>query len=560
MRDANGATAGAARGAWSLLALTTVLALPACKDAVESVPPAVPANLVVTQLTLTSVRVTWDAVSSAESYVLERADAGNPGVFTQVGGTLANPTHDDAGLTAGVSYSYRVAAVAGTLMSEYATPVSIATGLKTATLNGNVTASRTLKADTVYTLSGYVKVTNGATLTIEAGTRIVGDTTTPGSSLWILRGAKIEAQGTAAQPIVFTSARSAGNRAPGDWGGIVIVGNGIINRTGATISTEGPANISENYAGGNNNADNSGTLKYARIEFAGYDVSNGAGQELNGVSMYAVGGGTRLEYVEVLSGLDDSFEFWGGAVQGRYLLSYESGDDHYDWSEGFQGKLQHIVAFQSQRLVPRPGTGTVSSDPRSVEADGCDPGVTGCSVTTTGASEPYSNPTVANFTFVGTGALGGFPSDGNGIVFRRGTGGWLQNGVIARFKGIGINLRDAWTDSLHTRDSLGIKDVILAENGQNYDAVGSHFGQETKFASDNHRTAATSAELFVANGLNTTSLDWTPAGAATSGGGTLPAARAAGFFGGTMDNTTYVGAANPAGPKWWQGWSAYAVN
>jgi hypothetical protein len=514
----------------------------------------------VTQLSLTSVRVSWDAVSGAESYRLERADASNPGAFSPIGGTLSQTTYDDTGLAAGVTYSYRVAAVAGNLTSDFAGPVAIVTGLKAGTLSGNVTSNRTLKADTVYTLSGFVKVTNGATLTIEPGTRIVGDTTAPGSSLWILRGAKLNAQGTASQPIVFTSARAAGNRAPGDWGGIIIIGNGVINRTGTTILTEGPANISENYAGGTNNADSSGVLRYVRVEFAGYDVSNGAGQELNSVSLYAAGSGTKLEYVQSMNGLDDSFEFWGGAVQGRYLVSYESGDDHFDWSEGFQGKLQYLIALQTQRLTPRPGTGTFSSDPRGIEADGCDPAVSGCSVTATGASQPWSNPTVANFTLVGTGALGGFPTDGNGIVLRRGTGGWLQNGIVARYKGIGINIRDAWTDSLRSRDTLAIRNVILAENGQNYDAVGSNFGQETKFSAASHRTAATAAELFTS--LNPASLDFTPgsSSAPATGGANLPAARAAGFFGGTMDNTAYVGAANPAGPKWWQGWTVYAIN
>lgn len=539
-----------------LLALT----LTACEETAEPVPPEPPANLTVTQLSLTSVRVSWDAVSGAESYRLERADASNPGAFSPIGGTLSQTTYDDTGLAAGVTYSYRVAAVAGNLTSDFAGPVAIVTGLKAGTLSGNVTSNRTLKADTVYTLSGFVKVTNGATLTIEPGTRIVGDTTAPGSSLWILRGAKLNAQGTASQPIVFTSARAAGNRAPGDWGGIIIIGNGVINRTGTTILTEGPANISENYAGGTNNADSSGVLRYVRVEFAGYDVSNGAGQELNSVSLYAAGSGTKLEYVQSMNGLDDSFEFWGGAVQGRYLVSYESGDDHFDWSEGFQGKLQYLIALQTQRLTPRPGTGTFSSDPRGIEADGCDPAVSGCSVTATGASQPWSNPTVANFTLVGTGALGGFPTDGNGIVLRRGTGGWLQNGIVARYKGIGINIRDAWTDSLRSRDTLAIRNVILAENGQNYDAVGSNFGQETKFSAASHRTAATAAELFTS--LNPASLDFTPgsSSAPATGGANLPAARAAGFFGGTMDNTAYVGAANPAGPKWWQGWTVYAIN
>jgi len=117
-----------------------------------------------------------------------------------------------------------------------------------------------------------------------------------GSSLWILRGAKIDAQGTATNPIIFTSARASGTRRPGDWGGIIIIGNGVINRTGATILTEGAAaGQAENYAGGTDNNDNSGILRYVRIEFAGFDVSNGAGQELNSLSSYAVGRDVTIE-------------------------------------------------------------------------------------------------------------------------------------------------------------------------------------------------------------------------------------------------------------------------
>lgn len=555
----------AIRRLYSLFAVGALAITGACSDdtPVQPTKPNPPANLQVSQVSLTSVHVTWGAVSGAAAYVLERADANNPGVFTAIGGTITGTSYDDNGLTAGLAYSYRVATVAGGQQSDFTTAVSITTGVKAATLSGNITSSRTLVADTVYTLSGFVKVQNGATLTIQAGTKLIGDTTVGGSSLWILRGAKIVANGTAAAPIVFTSARAAGNRKPGDWGGIVIIGNGIINRTGATILTEGPE--PENYAGGNNNADSSGVLRYVRIEFAGFDVSNGMGQELNSLSMYAAGSGTKLEYVQSMSGLDDSFEWWGGAVQGRYLLSYESGDDHFDWSEGFQGKLQYIVAFQTQRLQPAPGTGTVSSDPRGFEGDGCDPGVSGCTVGATGASEPFSNPTIANFTLVGTGNLGGWPTDGNGMVLRRATAGWLHNGIVTRFKGKGCEFRDAFTDSLRLRDSLAINNVLFAENtGGNYDDPVSttRFCQEVKFAAANHRTAATAAELFVS--LNPVSLDFTPPGGAASvtGGGTvaLPAARASSFFGGTIANTTYVGAADPAGADWWSGWSSYVIN
>jgi hypothetical protein len=400
---------------------------------------------------------------------------------------------------------------------------------------------------------------------VQAGTKIVGDTAVPGSSLWILRGARIEANGTAVAPIVFTSQRSAGNRKPGDWGGVVIVGNGIINRSGTPILTEGgAAGVAEDYSGGGNNADNSGTLRYVRIEFAGYDISGGAGQELNALSMYAVGRGTTLEYVQTMAGLDDSFEWWGGAVDGRYLISYESGDDHFDATEGYQGRNQFLIALQTQRLTPAPGSGTFSSDPRGFEIDGCDPAVSGCTVTATGTSAPYTNPTFANFTLIGPGNLAGFPNDGNGATLRRGTAGLWLNGVMARYKGTAINVRDAWSDTLLSQyDSLNIVSVLLAQNAANYDTT-ANFGQAAKFAADAHQAYAASVAVDTLLGisLNPAGLDWTPkAGSpATTGGNSAPAARVTGFFAGTWANTTYLGAADPAGPKWWQGWSAYNIN
>jgi hypothetical protein len=572
------------------LMLAATLVAGCGSDTTQPTPLGTPVGLATAQLSLTSIRITWTAVAGATSYRLERASAQQPGVFTPVGGTLTGTSYDDTGLTAGVAYSYHVAAVSVSETSAFSTAVSFTTGVQAALIQSNITASRTLFADTVYTLKGYVKVTSGAILTIQPGTKIVGDAATPGSSLWILRGARIEAVGTEAAPIVFTSAKAAGQRKPGDWGGIIIIGNGIINRNSATILTEGgAAGVAENYAGGNNNADNSGTLKYVRIEFAGYDISNGAGQELNSLSMYAVGSGTRLEYVQTMSGLDDSFEWWGGAVDARYLVSYESGDDHFDWTEGYAGRVQFMIALQTQRLDPAPGTGVFSSDPRGFEGDGCDPVNPDCTVVNTpvgaATSAPYSRPVFANFTVIGPGQLGGFPVDGNGAVLRRGTGGTLFNGIIARWPGVGIQMRDAFTDSLRLRDSLNIVNVVLAENGPaatptNYDADGSdtnpalsegnrRFSQAAKFAGQGHRLGTQAGALLVS--LNPTGLDWTPKTTAgqpdpTIGGSTvLPpklAARVAGYpYSGGWVNTAYVGAGAPTGgTKWWLNWTVYFIN
>jgi hypothetical protein len=306
--------------------------------------------------------------------------------------------------------------------------------------------------------------------------------------------------------------------------------------------------------------------------------------------MYAVGSGTRIEYVQTVAGLDDSFEWWGGAVDARYLVSYEAGDDHFDWTEGFAGRVQFMIGLQSTKLDPAAGSGLFSTDPRGFEGDGCDPGVVGTTCTVVagpagaGTSTPYSRPVFANFTFVGPGqGVAGFPADGNGIFLRRGTAGTLFNGIVARTRGTAIQMRDAFTDSLRLRDSLNLTNIILAENGPaatptNYDADGldttpptesaRRYAQAAKFATQNHRIGTDAASIFLS--LTPATLDWTPKVTAgqpdptTGGSQVLPpklAARVAGYpYSGGWVNTTYVGAAAPAGPKWWQNWTVHITN
>jgi hypothetical protein len=545
-------------------AVLLAVSLAACGDDDNTNPPATPpapAGLAaVVSDGGTSVEVTWNAVTGATGYVLERAEGTPPGTFAQLGDETTETSYTDTDITVNTAYSYRVAAVndAGTGNFSSAVPVSTE-GEAIDTLTGDITANRTLFADTLYVLQGFVKVTSGATLTIEPGTTIVGDPETAGSSLWILRGARIDAQGTADAPIVFTSGNAEGSRAPGDWGGLLIIGNGVINRSG-TVLTEGPQGETETYSGGTDNTDNSGTLRYVRIEFAGFDVSNGAGQELNSLSLYAVGSGTTLEYVESLAGLDDSFEWWGGAVDGRYLVSYESGDDHFDYSEGFRGRNQFLIAFQSARLDPALGAGVLSTDPQGIEADGCSG--TGCDLGF--ASEPFSVPVFANFTLVGPGTATTPTSSGDvGMVLRRGAGGYLTNGIVARFQSQGLSVRDPETDGLMTADSLNLSNILLAENGANYDEDGGdNFGVADAFTASNHvEDAGTAASLFTS--LTPASLDWTPPGGSAAGDGAgtvvIPDDYTGSYFGGTLTNTTYFGAADPAGAKWWDGWTRYAT-
>lgn len=529
-------------------------------------PPVAPTNVSATAKSATEVTVSFGAVSGATGYVVERAP-GSGGTFAQVG-TPSAPPFEDTGLTAGTAYRYRVAAnnAVGTgAYSDIVVATTAAAGPKTAVISADITTNRTLFADTLYTLRGFIKVANGATLTIQPGTVIQGDFDVVGSSLFVLRGAKIEANGTAEKPIVFTSSKPAGQRQAGDWGGLIIVGNGIINRSG-DVQLEGTGTGASNpavlYSGGNNNADNSGTLRYVRVEFAGYATA--ADAELNTFTFGAVGSGTTMEYVQAVNGLDDSFEFFGGAVDGKYLISYEAGDDHFDMSEGYQGRLQHVIAFQTRQVVPRPGAGNVSSDPQGIENDGC----AGSGCANGQDTQPYNVPMVANFTLVGPpdGIFSG-TSGGVGMMLRRGTGGHYVNGVVTRWERAGISLRDQTTLNRATAGLLSVKNIHVADVGATFQPqTGTTVQGSVDLAANAiEEGAGAAAALFAAlpiSPTNVSQLDWTPAAnapIATGGMATFTGdlATKAGSF---VTATAYRGAANPAGPKWWAGWTTYQVN
>lgn len=454
-----------------------------------------------------------------------------------------------------------------------------------AIISGDIVASRTLSRDTTYTLRGFVHVKAPAVLTIEPGTTIKGDYDTQGSSLFILPGARINAVGTATMPIVFTSSRPVGQRAPGDWGGLAIIGKGIISRGGTvdldgtgTVTTGEPSgqNYAVAYSGGSDNADNSGELRYVRVEYAGYAIAPGA--ELNSFTFAAVGSGTKASYLQALQGLDDSFEWFGGAMDADHLVSYDSGDDHFDMSEGYQGRLQFLIAFQDTLLTPsRASAGGASGDPTGIENDGCaaPSGATPCPDGFD--ATPYTTPVVANFTLVGS----PHASAGIGMVLRRGTGGHYVNGLIARWPRAGISLRDSatirragstTTPDLATAD-LAVRNVLVAESPVLLETGSGRVFLDDTANALTRSTTATLATLFAGIPSNASaattaaSFDWTPAAGspAASGGfamfsGKLATRVAAPLASGngTVAGTAYLGAAAPGGTKWWAGWTAYA--
>ena len=435
-----------------------------------------------------------------------------------------------------------------------------------ATITTDITTSRTFYADTTYTISGFVKVANNATLTIQAGTKIIGDFEVPGSSLFVLRGAKIIAIGTAEAPIVFTSERTTGRQA-GDWGGLIIVGNGVVNRADPTIlegTGTGAANPQVNYAGGTSNSDDSGELRYVRVEFAGYATAQD--QELNSFTFAAVGSATRFSYLEALYGLDDAFEWFGGAVDAKYLVSYETGDDHFDASEGFSGRNQFLIAFQSVRPNARPAAGSASSDPQGIENDGCN----GANCLNGQNSSPRTNPIFANFTLVGTGpGVVDATSGGIGMMLRRGTAGAYVNGIVARWPRAAISLRDQTTLDRISDGSLVVRNLYLADNGPTFQAASGTTVQGTVDLTANAIEVAagstTASSLFTSLPPTPTAaanLDWSlAAGVAPRTGGTGAFSGSLATQAGTyVTGTSYRGAADPAGVKWWAGWTNYATN
>jgi hypothetical protein len=294
---------------------------------------------------------------------------------------------------------------------------------------GTISVDRTLTASDNWLLSGGVFVSDGATLTIEAGTTVkaADDGTTP--FLSVLQGGKIDACGTASAPIVFTTVKSS--PAAGDWGGIILNGYGPIN-AGATSEGEGGTGT----YGGTDAADNSGRMCYVRVEYAGKIL--GTDNELNGFSFNGVGSATELSYLQAYKGSDDGFEFFGGTVSLKYAISSGNQDDSFDWTHGWSGNGQFWVVNQ--------------------DATGGDRGIEGDNLGDNNAAAPYSNPTIANVTMVGV-------NDGDdsnqGLKLREGMKGAFYNFVVTGFPKRGCQVEHDVTISNMDNGDLTFKNSII---------------------------------------------------------------------------------------------------
>lgn len=417
------------------------------------------------------------------------------------------------------------------------------------TLSGSITANRTLSADSIYQITGLVTVQSGVVLTIPKGTLIYGDNRGTQNGIQVQQGGRIEANGTANCPIIFTSAVPQGQRAPGDWAGIIILGNAPINNGTGTPPTTTIEGGTGGIYGGTNATDNSGTLKYVRIEYAGSLFS--ANNEINSLTMGGVGSGTTVDYVQCSYGLDDSFEWFGGTVNVNHLVSFATLDDDFDTDNGFSGIGQWMFAFRDSSKYD-------ISTSNGMEADNNAGGTT---------ATPLSHPKFANVTIVGPKYDGSNVNTlwGRGGHWRRSTNYQMYNSVVTGFNE-GLRLDGATIGTaiaggaacpqptsfeakgvlLGAPTALGVAGGVVAADATNW------FACITSNTSGGNGYPA----LVAAGNANLNSPDARPtttSPAATSGV-TLP-----GAFGGRT-STGYSGAFDPAqsrGAQWDYGWTNY---
>ena len=283
-------------------------------------------------------------------------------------------------------------------------------------LSGDITENVTLKSGSTYELQGAYTVKEGATLTIEPGVNIIAKKGATVSFILVQQGGKINAQGTADSPIVMTS----DVKEHGAWGGIHICGKAKTN------VSDGISEVGDSPYGGSDDSDNSGSLKYVRVEYAGYLYSED--KECNGFTFYGVGNGTVLENLEAYKGSDDGYEWFGGCVNAKNLISIDNLDDSFDWTYGFRGRIDGAYAKH------------LSNE--------CDHLMEGDNNKSDNAKAPVSHPTFKNVVLVGIDRDGG----NRGIRIRRGSELTLENAEVAG-KTNSLDLQSEATKAYFTKNA-----------------------------------------------------------------------------------------------------------
>ncbi|MET4074252.1 T9SS type A sorting domain-containing protein [Hymenobacter sp. UYCo722] len=419
-------------------------------------------------------------------------------------------------------------------------------------VSGSITTNTTWTSNNIYLLQGFVFVESGATLTIQPGTIIKGDQASKGT-LTIKQGARIEARGTAALPIVFTSNQPAGSRARGDWGGLILLGRATQNIPGTATQPlpkiEGGL-TPDAFFGGTDDNDNSGTLQYVRIEFPG--VAFTTDNEINGLTLGGVGAGTTIDHIQVSYSGDDSYEWFGGSVNAKYLIAFRGIDDEWDTDNGFHGKVQFGVALRDPNVADASGSNGFESDN---DAQGTN--------NSPQTSAIFSN--MSNFIAPTTGTLN--TNYKRGMHLRRNTALSVFNSVVAGYP-VGLLLDEGTTPFSATNSavnaangSLVLKNNVFAGFGAGKVATrvnGSTYNVKQFLGANNDTTSTVASLNLNANNFNLTAPTFVPQ--TTSPLATGAAFTDAKLVGTFFTPTTYRGAFAPAGTPgadWTAGWTNF---
>jgi hypothetical protein len=394
-------------------------------------------------------------------------------------------------------------------------------------VSGTVTGTETWTSSNYWVLRGAVFVEDGATLNVQAGTTVVGEAGSVGT-LIVKRGGRLNAIGTAEAPVVFTSDQPVGERSRGDWGGIILNGRAPVNLEGG----EGEGEADTGVYGGDDPSDNSGSLVYVRVEFAGTEFS--PDNELNGIAFQAVGNGGRYEYLQVHMNKDDGFEWFGGTADIKHAIASNAGDDSFDWTFGWRGRGQFLAVTQ--------------------RGDDADAGIEADNNEFNNELLPRSAPTLYNLTFCGDRDTNEGSESTRGMLLRRGTAGEIRNFIIVGFKNVGLEVNGSSSLREAAQGSLRVSNGVIFNTG----AGGITYGAGTTIPLFN--TTFPNVRLGQNPGIgacdNHSAPDFLPASLATLAGGQLaPAAPPNdGFF----EVTTYIGAFSPDRKRnWASGWTAY---
>jgi hypothetical protein len=414
--------------------------------------------IIVTGLALSNINATIQVgATTTLTTVITPVDANNKTVKWRSASQAVATVAD--GVITGVSLgSTTITAISQsdtTIKATCAVLVTPSTG-QVITVSGDITADTKWYAAAKYMLSGFVYVKNNATLTIEPGTIIKGVSGTK-AALMIEKGSKILAAGTAEKPIVFTSDKPKGQRGYGDWGGLVICGYAPTNKHDGGITGNGVAEggIGSTY-GGSNPADNSGVLQYVRIEFPGIGLTATANSEINGLTLYAVGSGTTIDHIQVSYSGDDSYEWFGGTVNMKYLVALRGWDDDWDTDNGFIGKVQFFVSLRDPASADQSTSNGFESD-NDADGSALTPNTAPVFVNGSVFGPKVSTSTTINSLF------------GHGAQLRRGTRTSIYNTVIAGWP-YGIYIDGALGDSPTQANNnvLQIENSVISGMGSNY--------------------------------------------------------------------------------------------